>query len=85
MIYIRQYLLVIYELLPGDKLLIIVLRVAHLCTLFPDVFIQGYGNIYKLVKDLWINRNQWHIKSHAKAANSQSHVEQVLVETNSNT
>ncbi len=58
MINIRQDLLEINELLPGDKFLIMVLRAAHLCILFPDVFIQGYSNIFKLVKDLWINRNQ---------------------------
>ena len=61
MIYIRQDLLVINELLPGDKLLIIVLRIAHLCTLFPDEFIQVYSNNYKPVKDLLTNRNQGHI------------------------
>lgn len=62
MIYVRQDILVINELLPGDKLLIIVLRAAHLCILFPDVFIQVYCNIFKLVKYLWINRTQRHIK-----------------------
>jgi len=61
MINIRQDLVVINKLLPGDTLLIIVLRAAHLCILFPDIFIQGYSNIFKLVKDLWINRNQRHI------------------------
>ena len=57
MIHTRQDLLVINELLPSDKLLVIFLRFTHLCTLFIDVFIQGNTNNFKLVKDFWINRN----------------------------
>ena len=85
MIYIRQDLLVINELLPGDKLLIIILRATHLCTLFPDVFIQGYSNNYKPVKDLWISVINGTFNSRARATNSLPHAEQMLFEINSNT